>query len=209
MNPSKAAREQFKAVYEKVGPLRYQMANADCVPTTVVNALLFVTKQTVPHRLMRLIWASSLDQAGGTGWVCSRILSDVLDAWFTMSKYDDERQTLEDFRSSVKQGKDVSLKPKHALLTTLNAGGAVCLTTENGGHYSLLHSHNGEKEFYGFDPTWLGPRKRKAALEISDSTFGMANIMWSREELQTILEDENNQFIHLISKRSERDVTSR
>ena len=118
-----------------------------------------------------------------------------------MSEYDGESQTLSAFRSRIKQGKDVSLKQNNALLTTLNAGGAVCITTENGGHYSLLHSHNQGKEFYGFDPTWLGPRKRKAALRISDSAFGMANIVWTREDLQTILENEENQFVHLISPR--------
>jgi hypothetical protein len=201
MSPSKAALESFKAVYKKVGPLRYQMADADCVPTTVVNSLLFVTRKTVPHRLMRLIWTSSLDQPRGTGWVCSRILSDVLHAWFTMSSFDGEAKklTLAAFRSEVKQGKDVSLR---RIVTTLKTGGAVCLTTENGSHYALLHSHNQGKEFYGFDPTWLGPTKGKTALEHSDKTFGMVNIVWTCEELQNILEDENNQFIHLISPRA-------
>jgi len=175
------------------------MAGSDCVPTTVVNALLFVTRKTLPQRLMRLIWGCSLDQRNGTGYVCSRILADVLDAWFKMSEDDGESQTLSEFCSRIKLGKDVSLKPNNPLLTTLNAGGAVCITTGNGGHYSLLHSHNQGKAFYGFDPTWPGARKRKVAMEFSNSTFGMANIVWTREELQIILEDEANQFIHLIS----------
>lgn len=191
-------RATYKARHEAVGPLRYQMAVADCVPTTIVNGLLFVTRKQVPQRLMRLIWACSLDQPSGTGWVCSKILAETLHAWFTMSEFDGEKHTLSEFQSKAKQGNEVLLKQNNALVTALNSGGAACITTEGGGHYALLHSHDKGREFYGFDPTWLGPRKRKKAIELSNESFGMVNIRWTRQELLAILSNDANQFIHLI-----------
>jgi hypothetical protein len=199
--PSDSNIAKYKRIYEAVGPLRYQMAAGDCVPTTVVNALLCVTRTTLPHRLMRMIWASSLDQSNGTGWVCSKLLVELLDSWFKLSEYDGERQTLAEYTSKVRLESQVSLRQNNSLVTTLNNRGAICLTTENGGHYALLHSHDQGQRFYGFDPTWLGPRKRKKSLELLEATYGIANTQWSREELVKLLANEENQFVHLIAPR--------
>ena len=203
MQFSKLSLEKFNRIHDAVGPLRYQTAQADCVPTTVVNALLFVTGKNLPARLMRLIWACSLDlPGGGTGWVCSKLLGEVLEAWFTMSEFDGARDTLADYQSTVLQGTKVTLKRRNSLVSTLDAGGVVCITTENGGHYALVHSHDEGKSFYGFDPTWCGPRKRKAALAMSEATNGMVNSVWTRDQLQTEFENEASQFVHLIYPRS-------
>jgi hypothetical protein len=188
-------------IFESVGPLRFQVAEADCVPATVINALLVATKRTVPLRLLRLIWATSLDQRRGTGWVCSKLLVDVLEAWFTRSGWDKERETLDDFTSIIKEGASVSLGPNNPITSTLNQGGVVCLTVHGGEHYALLHSVDGDS-FYGFDPTWpKGARQRSESLRLLESSHGVANVCWQREELADLLKDESNQSVHIIRRR--------
>jgi hypothetical protein len=193
---SKENLSKYKRVYRAVGPLRFQMASADCVPATVVNALLYATKKNLPPILMRLIWAGSMDQSKGTGWVCSKLLGDLLESWFTLSKWDGEqKETLSDFTSKVKCDKKLTL---NTLVRTLNAGGVACLTTNSGRHYELLHSHRDGQTFYGFDPTW----QKDTSLKLLEETYGMVNIEWSREELIELFEDERNQFVHLIKPRA-------
>lgn len=196
--PPAGLLERLHRTHEAVGPLRFQMASADCVPTTVVNALLCVTRRPVPHRLMRLIWASSLDQDGGTGWVCSRLLVELLESWFRMAGRDGEGDALSGFSSRLCLGAEASLEGSDALLDALNAGGAVCLTTERGKHYTLLHGHDGGQTFYGFDPTWPGVQASQKATDLLEATRGMANIQWSKAGLARVLADRRNQFVHLI-----------
>lgn len=192
---------RFEAIYKAVGPLRYQMADADCVPTTVVNGFLFATGKHLPPQLLRLIWSASLDQPSGTGWVCSQLLADVLQAWFSMAQYDGAKKHFSSFQSFTKQGEDVSLKRNNSLVATLNEGGVVCITVLKGGHYSLLHSHSDGKVFFGFDPTWPSPRKRAKALDLAAKSYGMCNALWTRDELQSELSHVENKFLHFIKPR--------
>jgi hypothetical protein len=192
---------RFETIYKSVGPLRYQMADADCVPTTVVNGLLFTTQKHLPPQLLRLIWSASLDQRSGTGWVCSQLLAEVLQAWFSLSQYDGAKKSLNTFQSFTRQDEQVSLKQNNSLVTTLNEGGVVCITVLKGGHYSLLHSHLGGKLFFGFDPTWPSARKRTKVLQLAEESFGMCNAVWTRDEILSELSHADNKFLHIIKPR--------
>lgn len=132
-----------------LGPLRLQSSEGDCAPTTVINALLYLSDGRIHPKLLRLIWAVSLDfQGHTTGWVGCQLLSEVVNAWAAQSANDGVAHPPQGFASSVWQGKAATAE---RIARAIGGGGAVCITCKDGKHYALLHSADGAC-FYGFDP---------------------------------------------------------
>ncbi len=101
------------------------------------------------------------------------------------------------YTSGVVEGVNVHLKRNNALTRTLNAGGICFVATRQGGHFILLHTV-ASRQYIGFDP-YL--KVRKGALDqrrIYDEYFGLANIVFSREELEAELQIEENQWVHFV-----------
>jgi len=139
----------WKKLSKTIGPLRYQMSECDCVPTTIINALLVVRKRRLKPKLLHLIWSVSLDfNKEGTGYVSSQLLAHVLQSWFDRALSDGYETRTPNVTSEIIEGETVHLNQSNRIARCLNAGGVACLTTENGGHYSLLLAQEGNDYLY-------------------------------------------------------------
>jgi hypothetical protein len=208
---------ELKKIWEvkqrQVGALRLQSSEGDCVPTTVINALLYLTEDRIHPKLQRLIWSVALDEVPLTGWVGCQLVADVIDAW--------SNWTHKDGNASNKKRKFISeIRPKKTgdefdvskilgdiqVLVEKNAG-VVCLTCRKGGHYALLHSFDGEN-FYGFDSYLRAKDMTSDVLfEYNDTVditnnkrYEMVNFLISKDNLKKLLEDKVNQWIHVIAR---------
>lgn len=189
----------WKKLSKRIGPLRYQMSECDCVPTTIINALLVVRKRRLKPKLLHLIWSVSLDfSKEGTGFVSSQLLAHVLQSWFEPALADGYETRKPNFKSEILEGEDVHLNRSNRIARCLNAGGVACLTTEDGGHYSLLLAQEGS-DYIGFDPWWLESYSSKGHLDNFQKYHGIANTRWTRDELLSELNKKSNRWIHLIS----------
>lgn len=188
----------WKKLSKTIGPLRYQMSEADCVPTTIINALLVVRKRKLKPKLLHLIWSVSLDfSKEGTGFVSSQLLAYVLQSWFDRALADRYEARKPNLKSEILEGNDVHLGQGNRIARCLNLGGVACLTTYDGGHYSLLLGQEGN-EYLGFDPWWQESFASKKHIECFQDYHGIVNMRWSREELLAELSRKSNQWIHLI-----------
>ncbi len=187
----------YQKLRRKIGPLRYQSSESDCVPTTVVNGLLVLLGRRIHPRLLHMIWAISLDASHGTGSVSCHTLSSILNNWFTSAYQDGWEKGQLPFVSDIIEGDAVHLRRNNPLTRSINAGGICFLVTSNGGHYSLLHSVNGG-EYIGFDP-YL--KLRKGSIEqsrIYAEYSGLANVIYQRHEIDELFRDDGNQWLHVI-----------
>lgn len=187
----------FPKLRRKIGPLRYQSSESDCVPTTIVNGLLVLLKRRIHPRLLHMIWAVSLDANHGTGSVSCYTLSSILNHWFGSAHLDGWEKEPLPFVSDVIEGEAVHLRRNNPLTRTINAGGVCFLVTCNGGHYILLHSVAG-KQYLGFDPYM---KVRKGSVEqsgIYEKYSGLANVIYLREEIDRLFREEGNQWLHII-----------
>ena len=91
----------WKRLYKRIGPLRYQASQSDCVPTTVVNGLIVVMETQLKPRLLQLVWNASIDSKAGTGCVGSQVISDVLNAWFSRARDDGYEKNRLPFKSEI------------------------------------------------------------------------------------------------------------
>lgn len=144
-----------------------------------------------------MIWSVSLETRHGTGYVAMHTLSAILNSWFTSAHIDGYEKDELPFVSSIIEGADVTLRRNNALTRSLNAGGVCFLTVRDGHHVVLLHDHS-RGIYLGFDPYW---KRRKGSTEqrsIHDEHYGLANMRYTREELQDELAIEDNQLVHVI-----------
>ncbi len=193
----------WKKLSDEIGPLRYQMSEADCVPTTIINALLVVRRRPLKPKLLHLIWSVSIDQnAKGTGWACSQLLAHVLQSWFTYASTDKYERGKILLRSDIVEGENVSLDKNNRIARCLNSKGVVCLTTSNGGHYCLLITKE-ENYYLGFDPSWNSYYSTPEHSDDYRQYHGLVNVCWTREELISELSLEANKWIHTISPLTE------
>lgn len=180
-----------------IGPLRYQTSEADCVPTTVINALLVTYQRTLPTALVKQIWAVGVDFDSGTGWVGTRMLAGLLDIWFKTAVDDHRERTEIALCSRICSEESAHLGPGNVVVRTLNAGGVCCVTVQEGQHYVLLlATHNGD--FLAFDPSWnrhyQSPTHQREFFEYC----GLVNRRFSREQLTRELDHSYNKHIHII-----------
>lgn len=187
----------FKKISAAVGPLRYQSSTSDCVPTTVINALLVLLQKRLDPALIRFIWAASLDLGkAGTGSVGSKILAHVLESWFEHAADDKYVKSALNFRSEIISGDSAHLGPNNALIRCLNNGGVACIMT-GGDHYSLLLCRSG-LTYFGFDPYWNTHQVKRAGTVDYSKYHGLVNRSWSRKELLEGLSANENKWFHLI-----------
>lgn len=133
----------------------------------------------------------------GTGYVSSQLLAHVLQSWFDRALLDGYEARNPNITSEIIEGAAIHLNQNNPIARCLNAGGVICLTTENGGHYALLLEQEGG-DYLGFDPWWDKSYSSQAHLEKFKDYHGMVNVRWSRDDLLRVLKSKNNQWIHLI-----------
>lgn len=192
--------QDWKTLQQKIGPLRYQTSKSDCVPTTVINGLLMVTKAQLNPKLQKLIWNVSLDSNDGpTGWVSCQLLSDTLNAWFKRADQDkyESKQKLR-FKSEILDEKSKTPPGLDSIRSCLKLNGVACITTEKGTHYSLIVAEEGDR-FLGFDPWWSGDQTQEENLTKFEKYCGLINVEWEKEALSKLLAVKKNRWIHLVS----------
>ena len=202
--------EELKTIWKEkqnqVGALRLQSSEGNCVPTTVINALLYLTEDRIHPKLQRLIWSVALDEDQMTGWVGYQLLRDVISAWSNWTHKDGNAGKKK--RKFISEILATSTTEKFDATNALarirdwisESEGVVCLTCNKGGHYALLHSFDG-KNYYGFDSFYSnsGCMPEAAFAECKD-LCSMVNFSISKPKLENLLEDESNQWVHLIKR---------
>ena len=190
--------KKFEVLAAKIGPLRYQVTNEDCVPVTLINALLFLSRQRLHPKLVRLIWTIGIDQSNyKTGWVASYLLADLLKSWSEYASKDDQKNKPMRIKSQVITDESVNLEKDGLLMKCLDSGGVACITIGNGDHYAaLLGYENGD--FIGFDSLWKKNFASPMFMKNYSDYCGLVNSKWKRNKLLTELK--NNKWAHLISK---------
>ena len=134
-------------------PLRYQMTEYDCGPTSLLNALSFLfEREEIPPEVVRNIMLFCLDSYGmdgfsgksGTSHTAMQFLSHWLDGF---------GQTGRLALSSVYlSGREVGLGQNSRLRDALLRGGTAVVRMDlDGWHYILLTGIDGE-DIYAFDP---------------------------------------------------------
>jgi|GEM_PF-2176561 len=188
----------WKKIASKIGPLRYQMSDSDCVPTTIVNAMLFLLQRRLHPRLLSMLWHISVETKSGSGWVTCQLLSDTLNSWFLRAHLDGNEKGVLPFKSKIIEGDAAHLERNNSLARSINIGGVCCLTVNDGKHYVLLHATNG-RQFLAFDPYWCRKLSSTASQQRYKEYFGLVNASYTRDELASELENGNNKWIHIIA----------
>lgn len=191
----------WENLYKKIGPLRYQSAESDCVPTTIVNGLTVLLERKLHPKLLQLIWALSLDQGGqdaGTGWVCCDVLSNLLTKWFERAHEDGYESKPLPYESRVIEGDAVRKRNviRNHIVPCLESDGVVCLHTSSH-YYLILGIENGT--FMVFD-CWWNDFETPKRLKGFGSYMGLVNTKWARKELKGCLVDSGYIWVHLLSK---------
>ncbi len=178
----------------RVGALRLQSSYGDCVPTTVINALLYLTEDRIDPKLQRLIWSVALDDQGETtGSVGCQLMSDVINAWHLHTLNDG----VKNIESRIATGTGAVLIG--AVQETIASNGVACLTCKNGKHYALLHSFDDDL-FYGFDPYFPNQSEAQDPQFERVDLQGMVNFSISKHGLKKLLTRKANRWVHLIKR---------
>ena len=150
-------------------PLRYQMTEYDCGPTSLLNGLSYLfEREEIPPEILRNIMLFCLDKfdakgvsgRAGTSHTAMQFLSHWLSGFgetgaLTVS-------------SIYLHGGDVTLAPGSFLRTALCRGGAAVARVDlQGWHYVLLTGASG-REVYLFDPYLLAHKFPQPNIDIVD-----------------------------------------
>lgn len=140
-------------------PLRYQMTEYDCGPTSLLNGVSFLFHRAeLPPELVRNVMLYCLDSYGpdgvsgkrGTSGMAMMFLSNWLNGFGRAGRLP--------VGSRYLSGREVNLSQNGPVLDTLHRGGAVvALVDLDGGHYVLLTGVR-ENRVLLFDPYYrAGP----------------------------------------------------
>ena len=134
-------------------PLRYQMTEYDCGPTSLLNAVSFLfEREEIPPEVVRNIMLFCLDSYGadgfsgksGTSHTAMQFLSHWLDGFGQTGRLA--------LSSAYLSGREVDLGQNSRLRDALLRGGAAVVRVDlDGWHYILLTGIQGE-DVYAFDP---------------------------------------------------------
>ena len=134
-------------------PLRYQITEYDCGPTSLLNAVSFLfEREEIPPEIVRNIMLYSLDTFGtdgvsgksGTSHTAMLFLSHWLDGFGKTGRLR--------IRSDYLTGRDVNLGADSRIVSALRRGGAAVVRLDlDGWHYVLLTGIEGDGVFV-FDP---------------------------------------------------------
>lgn len=139
-------------------PLRYQMTEYDCGPTSLLNAVSFLfEREQIPPELVRSVMLFCLDCFGadgaagkcGTSCMAMQFLCSWLEGFGRAGHLP--------MRASYLSGRDVHFSANGRLRDALRRGGAAVVRLDLGGaHYVLLTGIEGD-EVSLFDPYAGGP----------------------------------------------------
>ena len=134
-------------------PLRYQITEYDCGPTSLLNAVSFLfEREEIPPEVVRNIMLYSLDTFGtdgvsgksGTSHAAMLFLSHWLDGFGKTGRLA--------IRSDYLTGRDVNLGADSRIVSALRRGGAAVVRLDlEGWHYVLLTGIEGDGVLV-FDP---------------------------------------------------------
>lgn len=134
-------------------PLRYQITEYDCGPTSLLNGLSFLfEREEIPPEVVRNIMLFCLDSYGadgisgksGTSHAAMQFLSHWLDGFGETGRLP--------LASMYLSGQDVNLGQNGRLRDALSRGGAAVVRVDlEGWHYILLTGIE-EDKVYAFDP---------------------------------------------------------
>lgn len=134
-------------------PLRYQITEYDCGPTSLLNGLSFLfEREEIPPEVVRNIMLFCLDSYGadgfsgksGTSHAAMQFLSHWLDGFGQTGRMD--------LSSVYLSGRDVTFGQNSLLRDALTRGGAAVVRVDlEGWHYILLTGIDGDR-VYAFDP---------------------------------------------------------
>lgn len=150
-------------------PLRYQMTEYDCGPTSLLNGVSYLfEREEIPPELLRNIMLFCLDKydaKGGSGRAgTSHTAMQFLSHW--LSGFGETGALA--IGSSYLHGGDVTLAPGSYLRAAICRGGAAVARVDlQGWHYVLLTGVC-EKEVYLFDPYLLDHKFPQPNIEIVD-----------------------------------------
>jgi hypothetical protein len=199
----------WEKIANKIGPLRYQMSESDCAPTSVINSLLFLKQQPLHPILLKTIYGVSMFGSGGpksgSGWVSCKLLSDVVNSWCELGFYDNFHKKQEKrVSSSILRAGEVNLRKNGKIMKCLNGrGGAVCLSVDQGAHYISILGIEDEK-FLVFDPSYWSKRV-KLSKGATGTYFGLINCVITPDELKVMAGDDTNSWAQIL----EYDTTAR
>ena len=135
-------------------PLRYQITEYDCGPTSVLNGLSFLfEREEIPPEVVRNIMLYCLDGFGadgfpgksGTSYTAMTFLSHWLNGFGETGRLS--------ISSSYLSGAEVHFGPTSRLRDALREGGAAVVRLDlEGWHYVLLTGIGDDEEVYLFDP---------------------------------------------------------
>ena len=156
-------------------PLRYQVSEYDCGPTTFLNAVsfLFDIKEIQPD-VIKAIYTYSLDGFNGKGEVGKTGTSGpcicFLSQWF--NQYSKQRKF--PIHCEYLNGSDVNLDNESKIITVLKNGGCALLKCYlDVGHYILATGYDEEKDMIKvFDPYYLHKALRRKDIHmVHDKPF--------------------------------------
>ena len=134
-------------------PLRYQITEYDCGPTSLLNGLSFLfEREEIPPEVVRNIMLFCLDSYGadgfsgksGTSHAAMQFLSHWLDGFGQTGRLP--------LSSVYLSGRDVTFRQNSLLRDALTRGGAAVVRVDlEGWHYILLTGIDGDS-VYAFDP---------------------------------------------------------
>ena len=165
-------------------PLRYQVSEYDCGPTSVMNAIsfLFATRE-VPPEFVKSIYGYTLDDFNDLGAPCRRGTSNdslrYLTSWFNRYR----ERTGYPLRCEFYEKEEFSLDENSPLIQCLKGGGAAvvrCILKVP--HYITLTGID-EKYFHVFDPYyWDIQFEEDGIIRVEDKPMEM-NRLISRDLL--------------------------
>ena len=138
-------------------PLRYQVTNYDCAPTSLLNGLsILFEREEIPPEVLRRIVACSMDWFGDDGVPGKRGTTHAAMGHIANWLEDCGRVGWLDLRCRYLTGEDVTLAEGSAMREAVRSGGAaVAFIDLDGWHYVLITGAE-ENRVYCFDP-WILP----------------------------------------------------
>lgn len=138
-------------------PLRYQVTNYDCGPTSLLNGLsILFEREEIPPEVMRRVMLCSMDQFGEDGTMGKKGTSHEAMAYIADWLDKCGKAGMLDLQCRYLAGHEVSLAAGGELREALERGGvATAYIDLDGWHFILLTGLEGDR-VYAFDP-WILP----------------------------------------------------
>lgn len=160
-------------------PLRYQISEYDCGPTSLLNALSYLfEREEIPPEIIRNIMIYSLDSYGkdgisgksGTSYMAMMFVSNWINGFGQIGQLNISSRYLSEHEVNMKEGGYID--------DAIRRNGAVVLRLYEGGwHYVLCTDMKGDK-VYLFDPYYDDRSYEMEGIEvILDQTFSYNRIV--------------------------------